>query len=88
MEPDIRLGSELYWENIFLQFHHWKDKERVVYSQPWYFDHNALVPCDIIGDRKSPYIMYLSGYAYMISPFYDETMKQTLEKLEIKLGPF
>lgn len=43
------IGKNLYQ----LQFHHWRDKNKVVDGQPWHFDHHALIMGDI-GDLEKP----------------------------------
>lgn len=41
-------GKNLY---VF-QFHHWRDKQRVVEGQPWHFDRHVLLLNDIMGNCK------------------------------------
>lgn len=37
---------------FFFQFHHWRDKEFVMESQPWHFDRHVLVLSDVKGELK------------------------------------
>lgn len=42
------IGKNLY----VVQFHHWKDKQRVMEGQPWHFDKHVILMADIKGNCK------------------------------------
>uniref|UniRef100_A0A803KQA7 DUF4283 domain-containing protein n=1 Tax=Chenopodium quinoa TaxID=63459 RepID=A0A803KQA7_CHEQI len=39
------IGSKIF----YFQFHHWKDKQHVMESQPWHFDHHVMILDDAKG---------------------------------------
>ena len=48
-EVEIKnIGKNMY----VVQFHHWKDKERVMEGQPWHFDRHVILMTDIQGKCK------------------------------------
>lgn len=49
MDVDIRnIGKNLY---VF-QFHHWRDKQKVIDGQPWHFDKHLILMADVKGNSK------------------------------------
>lgn len=38
--------------SFVFQFHHWRDKQRVIDRQPWHFDNHAVILGDITGNTK------------------------------------
>lgn len=52
----VKNGVEirLIGENLFsFQFFNWKDKERVIQGEPWWFEKKVLVLCEINGREQS-----------------------------------
>lgn len=79
-------------ENAFVfQFHHWKDKQRVIEEQPWHFDKHALILEDIVGHIK-PSDMTLCDLPMWIRvynlPFKGRLNTANVEAIGNKVGTF
>lgn len=73
------------------QFHHWRDKNRVVEGQPWHFDKHAIIFDDIQGNLK-PSEMNLFALPMWVRvynlPFKGRLNLNNVEALGKKLGEF
>ncbi|KAL2895369.1 GTPase Der [Bienertia sinuspersici] len=50
-------------KNMFVfQFHHWRDKHRVIEDQPWHFDWHALLLGDVDSSGKPSDIQYYTTF--------------------------
>ena len=79
-------------ENTFIfQFHHWRDKSRVVEGQPWHFDKHAIIFDDIQGNFKPSdldlYALPMWVRIYNL-PFKGRLNLSNVEALGKKIGEF
>lgn len=91
-QPTCGLDINSIGENTYVfQFHHWKDKRRVVEGQPWHFDRHAIVLSDINGNTKPSYMnlfelpMWVRVYNL---PFKGRLNRENVEAIGRKLGGF
>ena len=79
-------------ENVFVfQFHHWRDKQRVVDEQPWHFDNYAILFGDIEGNKKPSDLMLfeLPMWVRVYNlPFKGRFNMMNVEGIGNKLGRF
>ena len=73
------------------QFHHWRDKQRVMERQPWHFDNHAIILGDITGNTK-PSDMELWELPMWVRvynlPFKGRLNVMNVEAIGNKLGSF
>lgn len=73
------------------QFHHWRDKKRVVEGQPWHFDKHAIILGDIEGNTR-PSDMQLFALPMWVRvynlPFKGRLNTKNVEAIGKKIGSF
>lgn len=79
-------------DNTFVfQFHHWRDKHKVVEGQPWHFDKHAIVFEDIQGNVKLSdmqlYELPMWVWIYNL-PFKGRLNSNNVEAIGRKIGTF
>lgn len=79
-------------ENTYVfQFHHWRDKLRVIEEKPWHFDRHAILLSDITGDIK-PSEMELFELPMWVRvynlPFKGRMQRENVEAMGKKVGRF
>lgn len=73
------------------QFHHWRDKHRVLEGQPWHFDQHALLLGEINGNGKPFNIQlhYLPIWVRVYNlPFKGRLNTKNVENVANKIGIF
>lgn len=78
-------------KNLFnFQFYHWKDKERVLHGQPWWYDKKVLCLQEISGDEQpSQFKLHFTPFWVRVYdlPFIQRTRKAA-EAFGNKMGQF
>lgn len=91
-QPNYGVDISSLGENTFVfQFHHWRDKKRVVDGHPWHFDKHAIILGDIEGNTKpSDMLLYeLPMWVRVYNlPFKGRLNLTNVEALGNKLGTF
>lgn len=91
-QPIHGLDISSLGENKYVfQFHHWRDKLRVVEGQPWHFDRHAILLRDI-SDATKPSNMVLHELPMWVRvynlPFKGRLKRENVEALGKKIGRF
>lgn len=91
-QPSHGVDISSLGDNTFVfQFHHWRDKNKVVEGQPWHFDNHAILKGDIEGNVK-PSDMELFQLPMWVRiynlPFKGRLNMKNVEAIGKKLGQF
>lgn len=91
-QPNHGVEISSMGDNTFVfQFHHWRDKNKVVEGQPWHFDNHAILLGDIDGNIK-PSDMELCTLPMWVRvynlPFKGRLNMMNVEAIGKKIGQF
>lgn len=91
-QPAFGIDITSIGENTYVfQFHHWKDKLRVMEGQPWHFDRHAILLSNIHGNTK-PSDMTLFELPMWVRvynlPFKGRLNRDNMEAMGRKIGEF
>uniref|UniRef100_A0A803MGA3 CCHC-type domain-containing protein n=1 Tax=Chenopodium quinoa TaxID=63459 RepID=A0A803MGA3_CHEQI len=79
------IGEKLF----FFQFHHWRDKQTVMESQPWHFDHHVMILDDAKGNMK-PSEIPLNSVPFWVRiydlPFRGRSNEDNARRIGDKIG--